>query len=649
MSKEQSTKAAPRGPHGHPHGDGYKPKFNFKTIKRLLGYLKPYKVHLVFVLIFILISAAAGAISSLFIKHLIDDYITPLLFVDNPDFSELLYAILLLGAFYLVGVLSTLFFNRMMATVSHGVLKRIRDDMFAHMQSLPIKYFDTHSFGDIMSHYTNDTDSLRQMISQSIPQMFSSVFTIAAIFIAMLSLSVWMTLFVVLFVFLLTKVTRSIARKSGKYFIKQQQSLGDLNGYIEEMINGQKVIKVFCHEEKAKETFDKKNEELCRNATLANQYANILMPVMVALGYMLYILVAITGGLLSIAGVTNVYLIGVDELSVGIIASFLIMSRNFIMPINQMSQQINFIAMAMAGAERIFALLDEEPETDDGFVTLVNAEYVNGELRETDKKTGIFAWKYPHGDGTVTYTELKGDIRFYDVDFAYDPEKPVLHNITLHAEPGQKVAFVGATGAGKTTITNLINRFYDIADGKIRYDGININKIRKADLRRSLGIVLQDVNLFTGTVMENIRYGRLDATDEECIAAAKLANADGFIRMLPNGYNTLLSGDGSGLSQGQRQLISIARAAVADPPVMILDEATSSIDTRTEAIVQKGMDSLMQGRTVFVIAHRLSTVQNADVIMVLEKGRIIERGSHEKLLAEKGRYYQLYTGAFELE
>ncbi len=653
MNNEKINNSAPQKvPNGHgPMRGGIPPmrKIDGKTVKRLLSYLKPYRVHLVFVVICIIISAAASAISSFFIKNLIDDYIQPLLEIDSPVFTELLHAILLLGMLYLSGVLSSLFYNRIMATVSHGVLKKIRDEMFAHMQSLPIKYFDTHNFGDIMSHYTNDTDSLRQMISQSIPMAFSSMITILAIFIAMLCMSVWMTLFVVFFVFLILNVTRSIAKKSGKYFIKQQQSLGDLNGYIEEMINGQKVIKVFCHEEKAKETFDIKNEELGKNATLANQYANILMPVMGALGYMLYILVAITGGLLAAFGATNVYLFGTGMFSAGIIASFLIMSRNFVMPINQMSQQINFIAMAMAGAKRVFELLDEEAETDNGYVTLVNAEYADGELKETDKKTGILAWKHPHSDGTITYTELKGEIRFYDVDFAYDPEKTVLHNITLYAEPGQKVAFVGATGAGKTTITNLINRFYDIADGKIRYDGININKIKKADLRRSLGIVLQDVNLFTGTVMENIRYGRLDATDEECIEAAKRANADGFIRMLPDGYNTVLSGDGSGLSQGQRQLISIARAAVADPPVMILDEATSSIDTRTEAIVQKGMDSLMQGRTVFVIAHRLSTVQNSDVIMVLEQGKIIERGSHEKLIAEKGKYYQLYTGAFELE
>jgi ATP-binding cassette subfamily B multidrug efflux pump len=651
MSKEQISKK-PDAPHKGGPGKDFgrpKPKINSKTIFRLLSYLKPYKVHLVFVVICIIISAAASAISSLFIKNLIDDYITPLLNTDNPIYTDLLHAILLLCVLYLFGILSTLLFNRIMATVSHGVLKKIRDEMFAHMQSLPVKYFDTHNHGDIMSHYTNDTDSLRQMISQSIPQAFSSLVTIVSIFFAMLYLSVWLTIFVVAFVFLIMKIVRTIEKKSGKYFFKQQQSLGDMNGYIEEMINGQKVIKVFCHEEKAKEIFDQKNEELCQNATSANAYANILMPTMGALGYVLYILVAITGGLLSLYNVTNVSLAEVGSFSVGIISSFLIMSRSFIMPINQMSQQINFIAMAMAGAERIFRLLDDAPETDDGYVTLVNAEYVDGVLRETDKKTGIHAWKHPHSDGTVTYTELKGEIRFFDVDFGYTPEKTVLHNVTLYAEPGQKVAFVGATGAGKTTITNLINRFYDIADGKIRYDGININKIKKADLRRSLGIVLQDVNLFTGTVMENIRYGRLDATDEECIAAAKLANADGFIRMLPDGYNTVLSGDGSGLSQGQRQLISIARAAVADPPVMILDEATSSIDTRTEAIVQKGMDSLMQGRTVFVIAHRLSTVQNSDVIMVLEQGEIIERGSHSKLIAEKGKYYQLYTGAFELE
>ncbi|MGN1119246.1 MAG: ABC transporter ATP-binding protein, partial [Oscillospiraceae bacterium] len=510
--------------------------------------------------------------------------------------------------------------------------------------------FDTHTHGDVMSFYTNDTDTLRQMISQTIPQVISSLVTIVTVFASMLSLSVWLTLVVVVFLVFMFMITGAVAGKSGLFFMQMQQSLGNINGYIEEMINGQKVIKVFCHENKAKETFDKKNSDLCENTCKANAYANILMPVNNCMGYLLYVVIAIVGGALAINGVTNVACFSLNVLTLGAIASFLQLSRSFIGPIGQVSQQLNSVAMAMAGAQRIFSLLDEEPETDEGYVTLVNAKYENGKLTETAEHTGLWAWKHPHtADGSVTYTELRGNVVLDDVDFGYTPEKIVLHNIKIFAEPGQKVAFVGATGAGKTTITNLINRFYDIADGKIRYDGININKIKKDDLRRSLGVVLQDVNLFTGTVMDNLRYGKPDATDEECIAAAKLANADAFIRMLPEGYNTVLKGDGSGLSQGQRQLISIARAAVADPPVMILDEATSSIDTRTEAIVQAGMDALMKGRTVFVIAHRLSTVKNSDVIMVLDHGRIIERGSHEKLIAEKGQYYKLYTGAFELE
>ena len=528
-----------------------------------------------------------------------------------------------------------------MAVISQGILKTIRDDMFEHMQKLPIRYFDTHTHGDVMSYYTNDTDTLRQMLSQSIPQIFSSIITILSVFCAMVSVSIWLTLFVLAFVFLMLKVTRKIAGKSGHYFIRQQQALGDVNGYIEEMINGQKVIKVFCHEEETIEEFQRRNENLCRDATAANTFANILMPIMGNLGNLQYVLVAIVGGAMAISGVGG--------LTLGAIASFLQLSKSFTQPISQVSQQLNSIVMALAGAQRIFTLLDEEPEADEGYVTLVNAACIDGALRETAGHTGLWAWKHPHQDGSVTYTELRGEVRFYDVDFGYDSDKIVLHNISLYAEPGQKVAFVGATGAGKTTITNLINRFYDLADGKIRYDGININKIKKSDLRRSLGIVLQDVNLFSGTVMENIRYGRLDATEDDIYQAAKLAGADDFIRRLPDGYATVLSGDGGRLSQGQRQLISIARAAVADPPVMILDEATSSIDTRTEAIVQRGMDRLMHGRTVFVIAHRLSTVQNSDVIMVLEAGHIIERGTHEKLLSEKGTYYQLYTGAFELE
>ena len=613
-----------------------------KAAKRLLGYVwKGHKGQLIAVLICILVSAITGVAGSLFTQRLIDDYITPLLLSPSPVFTGLLQAILMMAVVYLAGTLAAFAYNRIMVSVSQGVLKQIRDGLFARMQALPIRYFDTHSHGDIMSVYTNDTDTLRQAVSQSLPQMFSAVITVVAVFIAMITTSIPLTVLVLLCVAGMLLVSRKVAGKSRRYFIRQQASLGSLNGYIEEMVHGQNVIKVFCHEEKAKEEFDRLNGELFEDADAANKYANILMPIMGNMGHLQYVLVAVVGGALALSGISS--------LTLGAIAAFLQLSRSFSQPISQMSQQFNSVVMALAGAGRIFALMDEEPETDEGYVSLVNAREENGVLCETEEHTGLWAWKHPHGDGSVTYTKLTGDVRFFDVDFAYEEDKTVLHGVTLYAEPGQKVALVGATGAGKTTITNLLNRFYDIADGKIRYDGININKIHKSDLRRSLGIVLQDTNLFTGTVAENIRYGKPDATDEEVRAAARLANADGFIERLPEGYNTMLNGAGAGLSQGQRQLLSIARAAIADPPVMILDEATSSIDTRTEAIVQKGMDGLMKGRTVFVIAHRLSTVQNADAILVLDHGEVIERGSHDSLIQEKGVYYRLYTGAFELE
>ncbi|MEE1491805.1 MAG: ABC transporter ATP-binding protein [Massilioclostridium sp.] len=626
-----------------------KAHFDLNSLGRLLSYMKDYKGQLVFVVVCILLSAVASAASSLFLQSLIDDYITPLLGTSAPVFSELLKALLIIGVVYLIGVLSTLFYNRVMVTIAQGTLKKIRDEMFERMQRLPIRAFDTRTHGDIMSLYTNDTDTLRQMIAQSMAQLISSVFTIVAVFICMLYISVWLTLVAGLVMFLILQIVKMVTGKIGVFFMMQQKTLADVNGYVEEMVNGQKVIKVFCHEEKTKEELREKNKAWAMSAASANGYANSIMPMMNALGYVQYVIIAILGAYMAITGVTNLRLTGTGTLTLGMIASFLTLSRNFTNPISQISNQFNSIVTALAGASRIFAFMDEEPETDEGYVTLVNAKEENGVIEETEQCTGMWAWKHPHHDGTVTYTKLEGRVVLDSVDFGYVPEKQVLHDISLYAEPGQKIAFVGATGAGKTTITNLINRFYDIADGKIRYDGININKIKKADLRRSLGVVLQDVNLFTGTVMENLRYGNPDATDDDCIAAAKLANADGFIRMLPQGYNTVLKGDGNGLSQGQRQLISIARAAVSNPPVMILDEATSSIDTRTEALVQDGMDKLMKGRTVFVIAHRLSTVQNSDVIMVLDHGRIIERGNHEKLIAEKGTYYQLYTGAFELE
>lgn len=615
----------------------------WKTAKRLMGYVAgTLRLQFVAVCVAILVSAVASMAGPLFLQYLIDDLIVPLASQETPDFSSLLRAVILMGCLYYVGVIATYVYSRLMVNIGQGVLKRVRDEMFAHMQRLPIRYFDTHPHGEIMSLYTNDTDTLRQMISQSIPQTFYSLVSVVAIFGVMLSISIPLSILAVLMVLLMMKVTKDIGGKSGRGFIAQQTDLAKVNGYIEEMMAGQKVIKVFNHENAAKHDFDVLNEKLCQSATTANTYGNMLMPIIGNIGYLQYVLTALIGSVLSISGISAITL--------GALASFLQFTRNFIMPFSQISQQMNAIVMALAGAQRIFDMMDETQETDEGYVTLVNARYNHdGELVECAERTEIWAWKHPHSDGSVTYTRLCGDVRFEDMTFGYTPEKTVLHNVTLYAKPGQKLAFVGSTGAGKTTITNLINRFYDVEDGKIRYDGININKIRKDDLRRSLGIVLQDTHLFTGTIMENIRYGRLDATDEEVYAAARLANADGFIKRLPHGYETVISGEGEDLSQGQRQLLAIARAAVADPPVLILDEATSSIDTRTEAIVQDGMDRLMSGRTVFVIAHRLSTIRNSDAIMVLEHGRIIERGDHESLLAKKGTYYQLYTGALELD
>ena len=627
---------------GPMRGDGRKAKNPKKVLFRLLSYLKAYRTTLIIVLICLLVTTLASVAGSKSLEFLVDDYIRPLLKEANPNFAPLLGYLAVMAVIFLFGILSAFFSNYLMVRVAQGVQRDVRNQLFSKMQRLPIRYFDTHTHGDLMSRYTNDIDTLRQMISQSIPQCISSVVTVVTVFFVMVTTSFLLTCVVLLSLVGVLYATKFFAGRSRKHFIGHQRILGTVNGYVEETIQGQKVVKVFCHEKAAEEEFDRINNELSHNAFLAQFFSGCMGPINNNLSYLQYVAVAVAGACLILRG---------NGLELGALMSFLLLSRSFNQPISQVSNQINSIIMALAGAERIFDVMDSEPETDEGYVTLVNARReADGSLTECAERTGLWAWKHPHRDsGTVTYTELRGEITMHEVDFAYVPEKPVLHDITLYAKPGQKVAFVGATGAGKTTITNLINRFYDIADGKVRYDGININKIRKADLRRSLGVVLQETNLFTGTVMDNIRYGNPSASDEECIRAAKLANAHDFITRLPKGYDTELTGNGASLSQGQRQLLSIARAEVADPPVMILDEATSSIDTRTEALVQKGMDALMEGRTVFVIAHRLSTVRNSDCIMVLEHGRIVERGTHEDLIQKQGIYYKLYTGAFELE
>lgn len=624
----------PRGPRGP------KPKIKNpgKLFARLMGFIfKKYLPACIIVVICIFVSVLANVQGTMFTKNLIDDYIVPLLKTGNPDYEPLLAAMGRVAVFYGIGVISTFAYSKIMIYVSQGTIKNLRVELFSHMQDLPIRYFDSHAHGDIMSIYTNDIDTLRQLISQSLPQILNSAITVVSVFVSMVILNIPLTILTIVMVIVTTVVTKKFAGFSSRYFLAQQRDLGKVNGFIEEMLNGQKVVKVFTHEQENIEAFDKINDELFESAYNANMYSNMLGPVNAQIGNLSYVLCALAGGVMALSGFGG--------LTLGKLASFLTFNKSFNMPISQVSQQFNSIIMALAGCDRIFSLLDEAPETDEGYVTLVNAKEENGKLTETPEHTGLWAWKHTHqADGSVDYKKLEGDVVFDDVDFGYVPEKIVLHDVDLFATPGQKIAFVGTTGAGKTTITNLINRFYDIADGKIRYDGININKIKKADLRHSLGIVLQDTHLFTATVMENIRYGKLDATDDEVYAAARLANADTFIRQLPDGYNTVLTGDGANLSQGQRQLLAIARAAIADPPVLILDEATSSIDTRTERIVQDGMDKLMHGRTTFVIAHRLSTVRNSDCIMVLEQGRIIERGSHDELISKKGKYYQLYTG-----
>ncbi|WP_195369481.1 ABC transporter ATP-binding protein [Dorea longicatena] len=626
------------GPGRQPRGMKSQVKNPGELFLRLMKYvLKDYKFHCISVVVLIIVSVLCNVQGTMFMKNLIDEYITPFLLSDNPNFTPLAHAIAKVAAFYALGVLATFGYNRLMVNVTQGTLRNLRNDLFSHMEKLPIKYFDTHAHGDIMSVYTNDIDTLRQMISQSMPQLLNSGITIVSVFISMLILSIPLTIVTMIMVGIMVFCSKKSAGQSGAYFAKQQKDLGTVNGYIEEMMNGQKVVKVFCHEEENMQNFKKLNDELYISADRANTFANFLGPLNAQIGNISYVICAIVGGVLALGKVGG--------FTLGGLASFLTFNKSFSMPINQISMQMNAIVMAMAGADRIFRLMDEKEELDEGYVTLVNAKEEDGNLTECEERTERWAWKHTHqNDGSVDYVEVKGEVVFNGVDFGYNDEKIVLHDIKLYAKPGQKIAFVGSTGAGKTTITNLINRFYDIQDGKIRYDGININKIKKADLRRSLGIVLQDTHLFTGTVRDNIRFGKLDATDEEIVAAAKLANADSFIRRLPDGYDTMLTGDGANLSQGQRQLLAIARAAIADPPVLILDEATSSIDTRTERIVQDGMDKLMHGRTTFVIAHRLSTVRNSDCIMVLEQGRIIERGTHDELIEEKGRYYQLYTG-----